>query len=102
MSCSAPDPRISGCVSAIVAEQATQYTRPMDMPKWALGFSRRWFALMVQRHVAHALVGPHRVVVASVALHDVVHMPQAETEKVIPALAFQVGDPEFGETVGDG
>ena len=102
MSCPSPTRATSGGVSVIVVEQATQYTRPTDVPKWAIGFSRCSVTSMAQRHVALSLVGPRRVVVTRVALHDVVQMPQAETEEVIQALAFQVRDPGFGEAIGTG
>ena len=76
-----------------MAEQTTQPCPTPDGPR--IGVVSRYCLLVAsaRRAIAQALVRAELVVIMSVGLHDMVQLPQAETEQQVQALPLEVGNP---------
>src|SRR5690554_5756884 len=85
----------------IMAEQAAEQLLAVDSADGAGGRLGRRLPPVGQGYVAERLVGPQRVVVSHVRVHDVIEVAEAEAEEVVQGLAFEAADPRFGERVGD-
>lgn len=86
----------------VVVEQSAEVRVAADRAEFVIGHLGRGLPYSVQRHIAQRLVRAQFIVIAGVGLHDVVKVPQAETEEVIQAFSFQCPDPRLSEAIGDG
>ncbi len=92
----------SGCLTRVMAEQASQPCLASDRAGITIVGVRRWAVSGAEWHVPQTLVRPECVVVDAVGLDDVVELAQAEAEEVVQTLPFAAADPGLGEAVSDG